>query len=235
MTEVGAPQQFRHDDFNTELFDCLDDQPSCMGAFCCPFFAVRAQYDMIRDHTANSNNMCCIHIRSSLVRVLLFVMGLPFFTVVTRSQARERFHLTQETHLETFAAALLCLPCSISQVYRELSIRHMWPGGPCVASSYVKPGLVVAPAVTERMGGAGSLSSSAHHDQELQEMQHVSVVRPQREGPSSNESPMHRHHEGPEAAAAAPPRYEDPVKPIYGFEAGVLQAQRARQAELDAE
>ncbi|CUG15366.1 Hypothetical protein, putative [Bodo saltans] len=113
---------------------------------------------------------------------------------------RRKFHLAQESMLVSAAKGFFCAPCSVGQVYREMSLRHMWPadGGLCVDAPYTKAGLVVPPPNPNRMGGTWASSrtttttTSGNNDQEM------------RSAPQSQWQ-QHSSHQGREEQSAFSP------------------------------
>jgi Cys-rich protein (TIGR01571 family) len=117
-------------DFNSHLYDCTVDCPSCMeGAFCF-WCQLSAQYNLL------TRNVPRVDVRIVLP---LLLFQLPFFGLFTscfavyvRSLARKHLQLSDESSCDGCLQAFWCTPCSTCQVYRELVVRNKWPGGVCV-------------------------------------------------------------------------------------------------------
>ncbi|CUG15458.1 transmembrane protein, putative [Bodo saltans] len=160
---------FLHDDFNSGLYACFDDQPSCMDGFFCPCCAVSAQYNMLKHRKAG----VLAHVYLPLFILGFFTWGLALscFSVVTRNMLRRGFLLSQESEASSCCKAFCCPHCSICQVYREMSMRHVWPDGVCSDAPYVKRGLVLPPPNPDRMGNPTPSSNNMREIQVHQQQQ----------------------------------------------------------------
>jgi Cys-rich protein (TIGR01571 family) len=138
----ASPPPFRVNNFNTDLFDCCEDFASCMDVTLCLACHISAQYHMLRHQQPRVDMTLAI----PLCMANIVCLGSPTscFAIHTRSLARARMHLFHESGHEGCCIACWCAPCSFCQVYREMSIRHMWPGGVLVDVPYCKPGLIMS-------------------------------------------------------------------------------------------
>ncbi|CUG15320.1 ama1 protein, putative [Bodo saltans] len=140
MTKHYQVIHYHNHDFNTGLCDCFDDCSSFLDGWFCAYCEVSAQYNMLTNGRPGVDLCVCTAL---LCADLWLCLGFAItcMTVFTRSGARERFHLHEEGAVGGCCKGFWCGPCSICQVYREMSIRHAWPGGVCVDAPYHKRGL----------------------------------------------------------------------------------------------
>lgn len=145
---------FRQHDFNTGLCDCFSDCDSCLEAYFCAHCQVSQQYNVLTTGRREMNPLLCL---AMLGADMCGAMGvaLAIGTIVTRGEVRMRLGLTDETSMQSCCRAFWCVGCSICQTYREMSIRHVWPGGICVNKPYVRFGLQAPqmPAMNPQPGG----------------------------------------------------------------------------------
>lgn len=142
--------------YNTGVCDCFDDGSSCFEAWCCPWCFVSQQYNMLTARQRGMNTAMCA---GSLFCDLCFTGGLALFisSCIVRSTARAELQLTEQGACGDCCVVFWCRACSDCQVYRELSLRNMWPGGMCcVDKAFTKPGLQ-APASAQMGGGSNQL------------------------------------------------------------------------------
>jgi Cys-rich protein (TIGR01571 family) len=152
---------FNTHDFNTGLCDCFDDCSSFLDGWFCAYCEVSAQYNMISNGRPGVDMCVCTAL---LCADAFFCLGFAItcMTVFTRSGARERFHLHDEGAVMGCCKGFFCTPCSICQLYREMSIRHAWPGGVCVDAPYTKQGLA-APEPQYMGVDVVIVTPAAHH------------------------------------------------------------------------
>lgn len=201
---------FAHSDFNSALFGCFHDQPSFIDGLFCPCCAVSAQYNMLKHGKAGM--VAHIYLPLAILNFFSWGLALSCVSVLTRSMLRRHFGLTQESDVHSCCKAFLCAPCSICQVYREMSMRHAWPDGVCVDAPYVRPGMVVPPPQPERMGGASSSPSSTAR----QSLEHDERQRQQ------------FSHAAPRTSLPPVAAREEPV--VYGYPTDVAQPPAAKSA-----
>ncbi|CUG15001.1 ama1 protein, putative [Bodo saltans] len=214
----ASSSSFQADGFNTSLMSCTDDCASCMDVACCPSFHVSAQYNMLHHREPRVN--LSVGIPLFLGGLFCFCIPMGCISVQTRSKARKVLQLSAEGSFESCSKAWWCMPCSMCQVYREMSIRHWWPGGVFVDIPYQKAGLVAPPPPT-----APSMGVMGY------EMQPYSPPPPPGQPTSSSlRQQQHNHqvasreqnHAPPHAAVpfsqlqlpSGPSPYQDP----YGYE-----------------
>lgn len=149
---MAIVNNFVADDYNTGLGDCCEGGcSSFLDAWCCTYCQVSAQYNMLTNRQKGVNGLmaaglCCLD------AWLTCGCALHFFAVHTRVLARKELNVKKETTCEMYMKGCFCTCCSVGQVYRELSIRHLWPGGVCVEGPYRKVS-VTAPQPILGMGG----------------------------------------------------------------------------------
>lgn len=135
-------------DYNTSLCDCMEDSPSCVENWCCPYITVSQQYNMLNDDRPSPNWLMCV----GMLFIDAMVTGgftLIAASVANRSAVRRRFGLNARSACADFATAVCCRPCSDCQIYREMSIRNTWPGGFCLIDRpFVRVGLLAPEPVT---------------------------------------------------------------------------------------
>ncbi|CUF90830.1 ama1 protein, putative [Bodo saltans] len=144
---IDQMQTFLPHAYNTRLFQCLVDNSSCLDGFFCPWCQTASQQNAFSPIPLPSRMK--YHAATSLCIGELLCLGLPLriTNVFFRMKVKERFHLHEENESDVKSCCIgfWCVWCSVSQTYREMSIRHQWPGGVCVGDTpYAKPG-VVAP------------------------------------------------------------------------------------------
>jgi Cys-rich protein (TIGR01571 family) len=206
---------FLHNDYNSGLFGCFDDQPSCFDGFFCPCCALSAQYNMLKHR--QTGMLAHVWVPLSIVNFFTWGLAVSCFSVVTRNMLRRGFSLSEETELDGCCKACFCAPCSICQVYREMSMRQVWPDGVCVDAPYTKRGLVLAAPNPDRMGVQQSRSAVVQpqpHHQEQVERQHQQH-QPSHVGRESsypaNGQPVYGYPMQPVAQ-------QHPTKPVYGYD-----------------
>ena len=135
--------------YNTGLCDCTLDCSSCMEAWCCRWCQFGHQYDMIFVQQPQMNiAVCC----GAFCEVMWTGCGSLFASWYLRAEARRKYNIVADDCNE-FLIAICCVPCSIAQVYREMSIRGFWPGGVCVSAPFVLP-TIAAPPQQQMIYGA---------------------------------------------------------------------------------
>jgi Cys-rich protein (TIGR01571 family) len=205
------------DDFNTGLCECCDDQPSCMSGFFCPWCALSAQFNMLMNRRTGVAPHVCLPL--VLINFLLWGgFGVACFSVLTRNMMRRSFLLSAESEANSCFKAFFCVHLSICQVYREMSIRHEAPGGPCGEGDepYAKAGLVVPPPNPERMGELvqpARTTSNANTSATTSNHTTTVGVRPHQPQPFHTAG-----REGDEVPAFGDAAPRHPLKPVYGYE-----------------
>lgn len=123
-------------DFVTGLCDCCADFNSCCEVFFCLCCQIGYQKEMISTNNRGMSLLwCCIpYLCSSF-------LGLQISTMILRADVRRRFGLIGEGDCGGCIKACCCPACSVCQTYREMSIRGAWPGGVCVSTPFVIPGM----------------------------------------------------------------------------------------------
>jgi Cys-rich protein (TIGR01571 family) len=190
---------FQPNQFNTGLCDCTDDGSSCVECVFCPWCMTSQSYSMIdTNRPAIDVCMCCTTL---LLDVALFAgSAFAIAACMTRRKLNSRFQIAQADECGECLKGLFCPACSACQVYRELSIRQLWPGGMCVRGPYAKPGLVALPPQT--MGGAYQVSTVTVTAYFMQQPQAYAVAQPAYVQPGQ-----------PQAYAVAQPAYVQPGQP----------------------
>lgn len=192
----SSPPTFQVNNFNTDLFDCFEDFASCMDVTLCLSCHISAQYHMLRHHQPWVDMTLAI----PLCMANIVCLGTPTscFAIHTRKLARGRMHLFHESGHEGCCIACWCAPCSFCQVYREMSLRNMWPGGVLVDTPYCKPGLnmsVTAPPSPLRMSEAPSWDQHPDADHLFHHHRNMHHVIPEGHPPSPLlASPISMHH-----------------------------------------
>ncbi len=129
--------------YQTNLCDFFMDGSSCLDAWFCHWCQLGNQYEKMTTGRSEMNvGMCC-----GLFCVDQFTWGIGtvFASWYIRNKAKVRYNIISDDFTE-IASAVCCVPCSISQVYREMSLRQEWPGGICVNGPFVQvPGGPVPP------------------------------------------------------------------------------------------
>jgi Cys-rich protein (TIGR01571 family) len=75
---------------------------------------------------------CCGHF---IWDALSLPMGSIAFAMMNREAIRRRYNIEGEQWNDC-VHAVFCLPCAISQNYREMSVHAEWPGGTCVSEPF---------------------------------------------------------------------------------------------------
>lgn len=233
--------QYIPDDFNTGLCECFDDQPSCVASVFCPWCALKAQLKtLMRGRTRVVPHACVPLI---VMNFLLWGgIGIGCFSVLMRNMVRRSFLLSAESEANSCFKAFFCVHCSVSQVYREMSIRHEWPGGPCVEEPYVRQNLVVPPPNPERMGEAGATSPQTTVQNPIPNYRpniiHMTAVEvrlqpqgdlrypqpqpaPREEGdepPAFQVDTASQHPHAVSTTVHVEEHHNPPLKPVYGYE-----------------
>ncbi|CUE71943.1 ama1 protein, putative [Bodo saltans] len=139
---------FIPDDYNTGLCSCFSDCNSCLDGFFCPYCTISAEYSMLEYRRPGVDWLLCCGLFWADV-ITMGIAGL-ISVIMTRSSANALFGLRQDSDLISCCKACCCASCSTCQVYREMSIRYLWPGGLCVSLPYQKIGLQAPPQVYMR-------------------------------------------------------------------------------------
>ena len=142
------PTTFQMTQFNTTLCECTLDGTSCIQGFFCPWCTTAQNYNML---VLNQPSMdTCMCLVTACIDIGCGTGGLAHgvAAVMTRNRARARFGITPDEGCCEVIKGFCCSPCSDCQVYRELSVRGLWPGGICVSTPFVKAGLVLPPMQT---------------------------------------------------------------------------------------
>lgn len=135
--------------FNTGLCDWHLDATSCLDGVCCPWCEVARQYNMIAHEVRDTHTlMCCGLLFCDLF--LTFGLSVTIGEVVVRAESRHKLGITSESGCGSCMRAFCCGPCSTCQVYRELSMRGMWPGGVCSSAPFKHP-LFISPPPIQQM------------------------------------------------------------------------------------
>lgn len=115
-------------DYNSGILDCFDDVHSCAESSMCLCCMLAREYNMLQAREADVDCMCCstMLIFSAFICIPGAATGLGM--VYVRSLARDRLDLRDASACTDVFAGCLCQPCSASQVYREMSMRRVWPG-----------------------------------------------------------------------------------------------------------
>lgn len=124
-------------DYNTGLCDCCMDCCSSVDASYCIVCQLARQHHAITTKTSGMDTCRCI-------LYSCFYPFIPFFACCVRQSLNDTFKI-QESGCATCMISLYCYQCSISQMYRELSIRGVWPGGCCVSAPFVHPTIPTQP------------------------------------------------------------------------------------------
>ena len=127
--------------FNTKLFDCTDDRPSCFDVICCGYCMNGKQYSMMHRGTSEIDLMMCglpllfdVCIGGSL--------GFAASSACIRMDFLREFGFVNKDDTKECCTGFWCSPCSSCQVHRELSMRGQCPTGMCcVAVPYQHPTL----------------------------------------------------------------------------------------------
>lgn len=118
-----------HEEWQFGILGCFEDLTLFFDVICCAPCNVARQYDALEGRENSMNPFMCI--ATCIPNPLLLVASMYVRLLVT-----ERFGI-RENCAVTACAPLLCFPCSLSQTYRELNGRGLWPGGTlCVPEPY---------------------------------------------------------------------------------------------------
>lgn len=139
----------QQNDFNTSLCDWHRDCTSCAEAIFCPYCMISQQYSMLERKQRSIDWMMCGIMLCCDVAVTLGG-ALMIGNIITRSKLRDTFRITNVNGCVDCLAAAFCLPCVVSQTYREMSLRDQWPGGICVSKKFEDP-MIQAPS-SQSMG-----------------------------------------------------------------------------------
>jgi Cys-rich protein (TIGR01571 family) len=239
---MSITNRFVPNDYNTRLGDCCEGEcTSCLDAWCCTYCQVAAQYNMLSTRQRGFSG-CMVAGLLCLDVCVTFGCALHVCAVHTRVAAKKELNLKMETTCETYMKGCCCLCCSVGQVYRELSIRHMWPGGVCVEGPYKKTGLT-APQPALGMGTDAELHAypepylngttpghppaangypapgsqmngypSYNNQQQAYTQAAMQPVQPQQHYMHGNQPPQ-------SYAGQLPPQgYGQPQQPVYGYQ-----------------
>mgnify|MGYP001584441054 FL=1 len=125
----GNQQAFRRlEPFHTGLMHCMDDSPSCLEAFFLPWCQNSRQYNVFAYGRTEIDPLSCI---VPMVIDCLWLPATPFMTCHLRQKVRHRYALSGD-EVSDFVSAFFCLPCSIAQHHREMSLHGDCPRGFCV-------------------------------------------------------------------------------------------------------
>jgi Cys-rich protein (TIGR01571 family) len=139
--------------YHTGLCDCTLDCSSCMEAWFCHWCQIGHQYEKITTGGTGMNAaVCCAMFCADM---WTGGCGTLFGSWYTRAEARRKYNVIADDFTE-ICVAVCCVPCSVSQVYREMSIRGFWPGGICVSGPFMMPGAVVPPPPQTMVYGASA-------------------------------------------------------------------------------
>lgn len=160
--------------YNTSIFSCLDDKSSCVeGTFCFCCFVSQEYNMLIRQDRSIDFLFCSLMLLGAACFAPCVSTGIG--TAVMRSIAKDRLNLLEENQCVEWVLGCCCQQCSACQVYREMSIRNVWPGGVCITAPY-KPTLAAAltspspPSMTSPRTQAGTQSSRADTQVEVIEL-----------------------------------------------------------------
>jgi Cys-rich protein (TIGR01571 family) len=135
--------------FNTGLCDCFNDFNSVLDTYCCTYCIIAREYNMVANGVRDFNCMCCFGM------FLCGGLGLLAGSFLTRTKAVERL-MIQEDGCTVCLYSVFCLGCSTCQIYRELSMRGMWPGGSCcITAPYYNPQFIAPPTVMQMVPANG--------------------------------------------------------------------------------
>ncbi|CUE71947.1 ama1 protein, putative [Bodo saltans] len=139
---------FIPDDYNTGLWGCFSDCNSCLDGFFCSYCLVSAEYSMLEYRRPGVDwLLCCGLFLADIATAGIAGLGA---SIITRSSSNVLFGLKKDSDLTSCLKACCCPACSACQVYREMSIRYLWPGGLCVSQPFQKIGLQAPPQVYMR-------------------------------------------------------------------------------------
>ena len=123
--------------WTTGLFDCCEDPTACVEALICPACSVSAHYNRLKRGTPGTDMVCCL---------TMFVPDICCLCGVTacgnmnnRSTIRGKYGIASEDDITSFCISWLCMPCAITQQYREMCYRNTYPGGLCVSPPVGQP------------------------------------------------------------------------------------------------
>jgi Cys-rich protein (TIGR01571 family) len=139
---------FITDDYNTGLCSCLSDCNSCLDGLFCSYCLVSAEYSMLEYRRPGVDwLLCCGLLLADIATAGIAGLGA---SIITRNSSNVLFGLRKDSELQSCLKACCCPACSTCQVYREMSIRYLWPGGLCVSQPFQKIGLQAPPQVYMR-------------------------------------------------------------------------------------
>jgi Cys-rich protein (TIGR01571 family) len=156
---MSIQQRYDPGAYNTDILDCCEDGASCCDVLFCPWCMNAQLYNAITTGERNTmhKGMCV-----ATMALDLFMVGFAFMmaSYCTRQQLKAKYALRDNAD-GCCIQGCLCAPCSACQLYRELSLRHEWPGGICcIGEAFEHPNGIRAPQ-SVAMGGAGSRRGSS--------------------------------------------------------------------------
>lgn len=115
--------------YTTGVLDVCDDPRSSAEAVLCSCCLVARMYNMLWQQQPTVDMTCCAVMACfSLCPLPLPCTSVACGTAYVRGMAIDRMDLVEESSVTVCLMSFVCLPCSIAQLYRELSLRRLWPG-----------------------------------------------------------------------------------------------------------
>jgi Cys-rich protein (TIGR01571 family) len=127
--------------WQTGITTCGDDMKSCAEGLFCTYCQNARQFNM---HKRGDNSIDAFACFLPFAVDAIFGMGVGSFFITwhNRREVRRRY-LIEGSDCGDIAASFFCLPCSVCQVYREMSVRNEWPSGFCVSEPFAMPPAVM--------------------------------------------------------------------------------------------
>eukprot|EP00760_Papus_ankaliazontas_P021103 PhM_4_TR18639/c1_g1_i4/m.79993 len=175
--------------FSTGLCDFFEHPLSCLDACVCPCCTVAYQYGRLTTGRYGMDTMVCCTV--FCMDVLCF-WGLVTVcaTVNNRMRMRELF-MIGGNGCEDCLMACCCLPCTISQISREMGNRSLWPGGVISGPNYV-------PRVTIDRTASNNFTPPSPYPVQQEQMQSSGNTPPpppqQQQLPTNNVNKNNNYH-----------------------------------------
>jgi Cys-rich protein (TIGR01571 family) len=123
--------------WRTGVLRCSEDAPSCTEGLLCMYCQNSRQFNMTKYGANELEPMSCL-IPLIADAICGVCVGSFFMTWHLRRVVRQRYAI-EGSDCGDAATALLCLPCSVCQVHREMSVHNEWPAGFCVSRPFMLP------------------------------------------------------------------------------------------------
>jgi Cys-rich protein (TIGR01571 family) len=117
--------------YTTGLLDVCSDPRSSAEAVFCSCCLVARMYNMLWQREPTVDTPCCTLMTCFALCPLPPCASVACGTAYVRAMALDRLDLADENSVVDCLISFFCLPCSIAQLYRELSLRRLWPGSMC--------------------------------------------------------------------------------------------------------